>query len=846
MHKGLIVSVAVGAILGALGMAVSADPPVTREELKKTFDAGNFKDAYEGLRRLALDPQDDPLRVGDDLKLAVQALRNLGRVAEVDDFRDEVIKVHEKNWRLLAAAAESIFTTENHGFIVAGKFYRGNHRGGGRLVNSFERDRIHGLQLMVQARDLALKDDNKDEVSKFFVAFANMFMGNRGYAEAWRLQYLSDLAELPDYQDGWYYGHGATARPVDAAGKPVFYSVPKTFDDATNDGERWRWCLSQAVEVSGARLNETRKLRADFLQQQFGVQTMAHYGWYFSRSDSDDDTKKNESGTYDLHTLGEDETIAQLATGIKRFKLPDEFNFIKLYEQIADEPQTGFAPESLDALASVFENRRQYDRAADVWRRVIKEHGPGPNNYRQARLDQIVNNWGRFETVLTQPAGQGATIDFRFRNGKKVQFEAHAIRVDKLLADIKAYLKTKPVPLDWQKINLGDLGYRLVIQNQQEYVGDKVAAWDLALDPRAHHFDRRITVSTPLQQAGAYLLKSQMADGNVSEIVVWIADTAILKKPLVDKTYYYVGDAVTGQPVGHANVEFFGYQNKFLGNNNWQVDTLDFAEFTSDQGEVMPDHKQQPIDHQWITIARTDTGRFAFLGFSNIWNGRGYDLEYNQTKVFTITDRPVYRPKQKVKFKFWVQHAQYDQEDTSSFAGKKFTVEVYNPKREKILNQEFQADDYGGFEGELDLTDEATLGVYQIYIPQVGGGSFRVEEYKKPEFEVSVEAPTKPVALGEKITATVKAKYYFGAPVVKAKVKYKVLRTAYTTQWYPTGAGTGSTGRAIGGLPTITAGIPAGDSGAASGPRPGGGGVGPSSRRNWSPSARWKSVPTAR
>ena len=152
MHKILAVLIGISAFLGTLGLAVAADPPVTRDELQKTFNAGNFKDAYEGLRRLALDPQDDPRLVGDDLKLAVQALRNLGRVAEIDDFREDVIKVHEKNWRLLGAAAESIFTTENHGYIVAGKFYRGNHRGGGKLVNSFERDRIRALQLMVQAK----------------------------------------------------------------------------------------------------------------------------------------------------------------------------------------------------------------------------------------------------------------------------------------------------------------------------------------------------------------------------------------------------------------------------------------------------------------------------------------------------------------------------------------------------------------------------------------------------------------------------------------------------------------------------------------------------------------------
>jgi len=79
----------------------------------------------------------------------------------------------------------------------------------------------------------------------------------------------------------------------------------------------------------------------------------------------------------------------------------------------------------------------------------------------------------------------------------------------------------------------------------------------------------------------------------------------------------------------------------------------------------------------------------------------------------------------------------------------------------------------------------------------MGGGSFRIEEYKKPEYEVTVDAPTKPVMLGEKITATIKAKYYFGSPVTKAKVKYKVNRTEYNERWYPVGHGIGSTARLL-------------------------------------------------
>ncbi len=116
-----------------------------------------------------------------------------------------------------------------------------------------------------------------------------------------------------------------------------------------------------------------------------------------------------------------------------------------------------------------------------------------------------------------------------------------------------------------------------------------------------------------------------------------------------------------------------------------------------------------------------------------------------------------------------------------------------DPKNEKVFEKTFTADEYGGFDGELTLSKEATLGQYYIFLPTEkpdmnpcgGGGSFRLEEYKKPEFEVKVEAPKEPVMLGDKITATIGAKYLFGAPVKEAKVKYKVTRSSYSADWYP-------------------------------------------------------------
>ena len=772
-----------------MSAADSTDMQSQREQANKAYQQGNYKDAYEGYRKLVLDPNDDLHLAGGDLGMATSCLQQLNRAEEIDEFNEAVVEVQKNNWRLLQAAAQNYLNEGHYGFMVAGKFYRGNKRGGGNVVNAADRDRIRALQLMIQAIPLARKDESHGETGYFFLSLADMLLDNRGGVEAWRLQYLSDLKVLPDYEPGWGNYHETRGAPVDPDGKPIFYTVPKDFETVVNDGQRWRWCLEQAVELNPGLENSVRSKFAGFLYQQFGEQTMANFGWRFGRVETDD-AKNDESGTFALHTLSENETIARLATGVKRFELPDEFNFINIYKQIAAEPKTGYVDVALEQLAYIFENRRQYSKAADYWRRLLKEFPEVDKNRRQGwkdRLEQIVGNWCQFEPVATQPAGKGATVEFRFRNGAAVEFTAHEIKVEKLLDDVKVVLKSNPREIDWEKIDVGNIGHRLVERNQKEYVGRQVAQWEMELKPRENHFDRRVTIATPLTKPGAYLVQAKMKDGNTNFIVLWVDDTAIVKKPLDGKTYYFVGDAVTGKPVAKANVEFFGWQHRQRDSGRHEVLVKNFAEYTDADGQIMLNLKRQPQDYQWIVIARTREGRFAYLGFTNVWQGNWHDQQYNETKVYAITDRPVYRPEQAVKYKFWVRRTQYDMEDVSDFANRDLTVEIYNPKGEKVVSETKKADAWGGLEGEYKIPADSPLGVFRLNVKDLGGGSFRVEEYKKPEFEVTVDTPAEPVMLGEKITATIKAKYYFGSPVTNAKVKYKVFRSSHTEQWYPQG-----------------------------------------------------------
>jgi len=769
------------------GVASAADEASSNRKAAQLFQDGNYQEALACAQKL-LRYYEKPTHTKQELVniygLALNCYRKLHRVEEIDPFREGIATSHKSKPLVLAAVAQSYLDGVHYGYQIAGEFRRGNHRGGGKVMNAMARDRVRALQLYWQAFQVVKKQTQEKpliQIADLLDRISDTILHGHSYSQAWQLQSLTDLTELPDYDKGWGHHRGQTqGAPIDAEGNPVFYDIPDSWEAAKNDGERWRWLLEETVRSNPDSRNRVRLKRAEFLQSQFGVQTIAPLGGSGRRFDQHAGTEdsQSETGTFALHTLGENETLAKLATGIRRFELPDDQNPIKLFQQV----------DASKSLAELFENRHQYPRTAEYWQQAIKK---GQNKqYAQKRLAQIVNNWGRFESVMAQPAGRGATVDFRFRNGKRVEFTAQRIDIAKLLADMKAYLTENPRKLNWDKMQVENLGHRLVTQGQKKHLGEEVTRWSLDLEPRDGHFDRRITVTTPLQKSGAYLLTSKMADGNTTSVVLWLNDTAIVKKPLSEKSLYYVADAVTGQPVAKCNVEFFGFWQEHLDGNKYQIHTKNLAELTDKNGLVVLPADEANRRHQWIAIATTKQGRFAYLGFRGVWAGTYDEQEYRQIKVFAITDRPVYRPEQKVQFKFWVRHAHYDLQEESddkdqTYAGQSFQIEVRNPKNEKVLITQIVADAYGGLAGEWEIPAGAALGQYRINVVNHGGGRFRVEEYKKPEFEVTIDAPNKPVKLGEKITAKISAKYYFGSPVTSGKVKYKILRTHYQQTWYP-------------------------------------------------------------
>ena len=798
---------------GFMATTLMQDHGELRKQAEKLYGDGNYAEAWAIYSKLSLDASNLDKQLPEDLYQSCVCLENLNRINEFDAFFESVLKLHPNNWRLLARGAAVLAAGEitSEGYLIAGEFERGYHRGGGKMVSAGSRDRVRALQLLLTAIPLMQADNlaTPRERSDVFKQLADS-IGEARYGAAWKLQDLTDLTTLPAYEDldnGYGLGGGfgrfmpapeRKGAPVDADGNPIFHRLPESWNSATTDGQRWRWALDQAIKADPSRHSEIDWEWADFLRSQFGVGVSTVGGPPVTRlNEVPQPEDQTDSGIWAAHKLPDNETIARLTTGVKRFTLPDEFNHIVILKRIV-ERNDDTKRDAIDSLYDIRMNRHQYSQAAGLLRQMLPMATEDYDRKSvQERLDQIIGNWMQFESSQVHPAGTGATVDIRIRNGSRVNFTASPINIDLLLNDVKAYLQTNPGQLEREKFQIENIGYMLINGDRNRYVGNSVAAWQLDLKPPANHFDGLQTVTTPLQEAGAYWLTAKMDDGNEARMVIWVADTAITRKRVEDGTLYFAADATSGAGVANADFEFFGWrQERIDRTRNFRLLTKRFADRADANGICIPNAAQIDRSFQWLAIVRTKDGRMAFDGFNGVWNPDRIDpFSYAPIKVYAITDRPVYRPGHSVKYRMWVRQARFS-EDSARFADQEFFLEVRNPKGEVVEERKVRSDRWGGIDGEYQVAADATLGSWQLRICEpkegkpnhraaFGVGSFKVEEYRKPEFEVTIDSPNTPVMLGEKIQAKVNARYYFGAPVAEGSVHYKVERTKKDNRWYP-------------------------------------------------------------
>ncbi|MCA8913949.1 MAG: hypothetical protein KDB90_00955 [Planctomycetes bacterium] len=366
------------------------------------------------------------------------------------------------------------------------------------------------------------------------------------------------------------------------------------------------------------------------------------------------------------------------------------------------------------------------------------------------------------------------------RNVSKYEVRALTFNVSELMKD-RAFLDAKAA-------GLSGIGDPALLELVKKYTGEQVFTQTYTTGDEGQHNYTRMTFELPQTlPVGAYLIEVDTGSVIDRRLEVVTDAQVVVQTYNPDENLAIMVDSESGAPLADTT---FIYKRWHTWWENDQIRwTIDVSKYTSDaQGRIRVPTVGNSDWDGYLLFAE-QTGRYAFVqqGFP-WWQRRGWnDYSTYDTRMYPITDRPVYRPGDSVHGKILLR--QRDGGEWKNVAGARFQLELYNPRGEQKLNKTISATKFGALEYDLDLKKDDALGAWYFYVRSgsgnwIGSGNFQVEEYKKPEFEVTVTPPDKPVKLGQAISATISGTYYFGGPTAGADVKYKVYRDFYYHRVY--------------------------------------------------------------
>ena len=730
----------------------------------KLRDEGHFAEAYVAFTNVVFAQDGVSVTDGDRAQALLDAPRCLAKLKRFDEAEPLLDKalLERKEFAVHVAYSQAIGELPHYGKMVKGVFSRVNEWG--EHYSSVEHDRVKRLRCL-EAIMPELSKQTKLRQRWFWNEVVDAIeMNERNRGAAWKLQELTLLTEVPliEEKNGWSRSDFEEGfAPVDENGEPIFYEVPRTWAAAKNDGERWMYANAMRADIDEAgRRNSARSL-GDFAENQFGVRKLR----------GEDDLEKLIG---DLRSLNDDETITRLANGVKRFKLPVEYNYIRMWRELKDY---------YVRIAQEYERRYQFVKACEMY----KKAGAGYSGYIARISSPNVVLSGNVPVVSHKKRGR---FEVNFRNADELEFSLSKVNVAKFLEELKSDIKNNR-KRDYY-YNSWDVYSFLLgccdLKKIDEYLTDKKYSWSEKVSSPKDHFDAKKEIEVPYDlPQGDYLLEITAKGGNRIHSLLRVQRLAAVKESFASKDAgeLYVVDAESGTPVKNAKIEAFIFSA--IANKDRKFKYKEIGpHFTDENGYAKIPEVGGNGHYGYITITSPDGALEVINSFWKYHYGVNNLQECSRSVI--ITDRPAYRPGDTVKYKLWMRDSGYD--NVISLAGAKISLEIFDPTRAKLSEKSGVLDEFGGATGEFKIPEDAKLGEYEIATRKEGCHNkirltFRVEEYRKPEFEVSVDTPKNTSMLGEKVSATVRAKYLWGDSVKKGVADITVRRTPRRITWYP-------------------------------------------------------------
>lgn len=823
---------------GMPGMAsLPASLPEQREKSIRDIDHLLEKNLFKKAAEQALKQLNeyDDRYSGEDLELYYRSLNRLNALDDstsLDTILQEQMKRHGENpWFLLSAAF--LYQDSPHTFkLVDGKYIRSPQWWRGEYSGE-ARDRVEALRCLTKAMNIAEKKKDMKLLGQARFMTAQVFMrGTNSYNRPLSvfqnyaaLRNLTSLEKLPDYvsvREAREFRNvntlPVTINPETGKTEIVFYHASSSWESARNDGERMRWLLNAAIQANPQMENSVNEFTAAWCCQLFSYANTAPeqefiYGPGNAGSVAGINPAELNPGQTVVKTDRTDNKAFMLIT------LPPDYDFMRIASRVTPAP---YPAESYvranNLIAREFLARNQRGEALsvlkktlDAYKNLLRNHKDGGS--KEENTVEFTDKWtenlqnqivsietpnGAFEDDRrTLLSGEPVSVAFAYRNAGKASITARPVNIRLWQEERMNFIQnSRQLGKDYKKrySSLSGLLFSLLHDPSfSRYLGKEIRGEEITLEPGDRHLNKIAQIPVPAQEPGWYLLTATLNNGYQFHRFITLSDLVLVRRSVPEGNLWFLADARTGTPVEGGQISLLRYR---MINKKLQKKRV--VKGTTNQDGVMTETLQESSDYYQFTGIATFGNSYVVTGEHGGWNS-GYQLINLDNKAsdsyscLFLESQPVYRPGQTAQFKGFLFRPNIAQPGTRACAGKKLALTITGPTGDKSVfpQQTVTTDEFGCFKLELRIPSSAPLGQYMaeldsdspditLYAPL-----FRMEEYKKPEFTVKLDAPAKPLSLGQPIPVSVQADYYAGGPVSEGQASITITRTLGADVWTP-------------------------------------------------------------
>lgn len=471
----------------------------------------------------------------------------------------------------------------------------------------------------------------------------------------------------------------------------------------------------------------------------------------------------------------------------QRARVPDEFE-----AAIAGGKSTDWYGDALINYAMWMENEGRivptedgnwrsepdYVKALELYRRLTRDFAEGESPYYNQAQQQIKN--------ITDPQVSVSASSI-FLPDSEIQYSLY-------------WRNVKHVELTLYPVDLNRDVQLTTAQNHPGWLDsiglggrEKLKSWTRDTIDKGDYQPGNDTVTLDGKlKPGAYVLEAR-AGGKSARDLVLVTDGALVLKASGRQALVWFCNAVNSAPIGGGTVHLW---ERWYDEQRWHVREQTKTAGADGIAVFELDKRNQSNVELFASVVRGDRQAFS------VGDGYWADRESEPWKIYAYTDRPAYRPEETARWKFVAR--QYNGSVYSTPAGKVIEFEITDPRGTKVKADRATLNAFGSAWGSLDLTTNMPLGEYRVTFwnegrkDQIGDATlFRLEEYKLPEFKVTVQTPEetnaaapfeprkKAFRLGETVEVNIQADYYFGGPVANADVEVLVYQRPLWVFWHP-------------------------------------------------------------